>query len=44
MPKAVERKLKAAARKRGYGKKRTNAFVYGSLRKMGWKPKRKRRK
>jgi len=39
MPKAMERKLKAEAKKRGYGKKRTGAFVYGSLRKTGWKPK-----
>jgi len=43
MPKAVERKLKSIARHRHYGKKRTNAFVYGSLRKMGWKPKRERK-
>jgi hypothetical protein len=40
MPKELERKLKAEARARGYSKKRTDAFVYGTLRKMGWKPKR----
>ena len=38
MPKALERKLKAQARKKGLGKKRTGAFVYGTLRKTGWKP------
>lgn len=40
MPKALERKLFAEAVKKGLGKKRTAAYVYGSLRKMGWKPKR----
>lgn len=38
MPKAMELKLKAIARKRGYGKKRTGAFVYGPMRNIGWKP------
>lgn len=38
MPKPAERRLKATARKRGYGKERAGAYVYGSLRKMGWKP------
>lgn len=33
MPKRVERKLLAEARKRGYGKKRTGAYVYGTLQK-----------
>lgn len=40
MPKAMERKLKRIAKRRGYSKKRTNAFVYGSMRRTGWKPKR----
>ncbi len=39
MPKALERKLKAEAKKKGLGKKRTGAYVYGTLRKTGWKPK-----
>lgn len=34
MPKKVERKLLATARKRGYGKKRTGAYVYGTLAKL----------
>lgn len=38
MPKDLEKKLKAAAKKKGYGKKRTNAFVHGTLRKTGWTP------
>jgi len=31
MPKKLERKLFATARKRGYGRKRTQAYVYGTL-------------
>jgi len=39
MPKAMERKLKQIARSRGYGKKRTGAFVYGTMqRRTSWHP------
>lgn len=38
MPEAMERKLKAEAKKKGFGKKRTGAYVYGTMRKTGWKP------
>ena len=38
MPKKLERKLMAEAKKRGYGKKRAAAFTYGTLRKTGWEP------
>jgi len=38
MPKALEKKLKATARKRGYSEERSDAFVYGSMRKTGWVP------
>lgn len=34
MPKKLERKLFATARKRGYGRKRTRAYVYGTLYKI----------
>jgi hypothetical protein len=44
MPKKMERALKATARKRGYGKKRTGAYVYGTMRKTGWKPSTQRRR
>lgn len=44
MPKALERKLKRQAKKKGFGKKRTAAYVYGTLRSTGWKPKRKSKK
>jgi hypothetical protein len=42
MPKALERKLKKQAKKKGLGKKRTGAYVYGAMRKTGWKPTRKK--
>lgn len=38
MPKALERKLKRQAEKKGFGKKRTGKYVYGALRATGWKP------
>ena len=41
MPKALERKLKAKARKMGMSKKRLGAYVYGTLRKIGCKPKKR---
>jgi hypothetical protein len=41
MPKPLERKLKRQAKKKGLGKKRAGAYVYGTLRKTGWKPSRK---
>jgi hypothetical protein len=37
MPVRLERKLKATARKRGYSKRRTGAYVYGTMRKLGWR-------
>ena len=39
MPKAIEQKLKRQAKKKGFGKKRAAAYIYGTLRKLGWKPK-----
>jgi len=42
MPKEIEEKLKRKTKKRGLSKKRTAAFVYGTLRKTGWKPKKKK--
>jgi len=38
MPLRLERKLKKEAKQKGFSKKRTNAYVYGTLRKTGWKP------
>lgn len=39
MPVALERKLKAQAKKKGMSKKKAAAYVYGTMRKTGWKPK-----
>lgn len=41
MPKAMERALKRRAKKMGLSKKRTGAYIYGTMRKTGWKPKKK---
>jgi len=40
MPKALERKLKKICKQRGMGKTQCAQYVYGTLRKTGWKPKR----
>ena len=37
MPKALEKKLYAEARKKRFGKERTDRYVYGTLRKLGYK-------
>jgi hypothetical protein len=38
MPKVLERKLHAEAKTKGLSEERTNAYVYGTLRKTGWTP------
>ena len=44
MPKKLERKLKRqAAKKKGWSKKRKDSYVYGVLRKTGWKPPKERK-
>jgi hypothetical protein len=43
MPKALERRLKDAARRKGLKGKRADRYTYGTLRAMGWKPKQERR-
>lgn len=42
MPKKLEKKLRREANKKGLKGERANAYVYGSLRKTGWKPKKKK--
>lgn len=42
MPKKEERVLKIQAAKKGFTGARKDAYVYGTLRKMGWKPSRER--
>ena len=41
MPEKIEKSLKSQASKKGMSKERTAAYVYGTLRKTGWKPKHK---
>lgn len=42
MPKALERQLARQASKKGLSGKRKAAYVYGTLRKTGWKPSREK--
>lgn len=44
MPKALEDKLRKQAAKEGITGDRRNAYVYGTMREMGWKPAREKRK
>lgn len=44
MPKPMERKLRIQARKKFPGnKEKQDRYVYGAMRKIGWKPKRKKK-
>lgn len=43
MPAKMEKALKKEAKKKGLKGDRADAYVYGTLRKTGWKPKRKKR-
>jgi len=44
MPKALENKLKREAGKKGLKGERADAYIYGTLRKTGWKPTREKKK
>lgn len=44
MPAKLERELKAEAKKKGLKGDRANAYVYGTLRKTGWKPAREKKR
>ena len=39
MPKKMEKELRKAAKKKGLDKENSEAYIYGTLRKTGWKPK-----
>tara|TARA_Y100000296_G_C5066936_1_gene202826 strand:- start:36 stop:158 length:123 start_codon:yes stop_codon:yes gene_type:complete len=39
MPKELKQQLKKQVSKKKWSKKRKDAYVYGTLRKTGWKPK-----
>ena len=40
----MEEALKKEAKKKGLKGSKANAYVYGALRKTGWKPKREKKK
>jgi len=42
MPKKLEQALKREAAKKGMSKERADRFVYGTMRKTGWKPKKRK--
>ena len=44
MPKAKERQVRRQAKKKGIKGKSADAYVYGTMRKTGWKPSREKRK
>jgi hypothetical protein len=44
MPKKMEAALKREAKKKGLSKKKAGAYVYGTMRKEGWTPKKKAKK
>ena len=44
MPKELEEKLRRQGRKKGFKGDRLKAYLYGALRKTGWRPSRERRK
>jgi hypothetical protein len=42
MPNKLERKLRRYARRKGMNRSQTAKYVWGTMRRLGWKPKRKR--
>lgn len=43
MPKKLEQQLKKQAAQKGLSEKRADAYVYGTMRKTGWKPKQEKK-
>ena len=44
MPKKLERELKRQAKEKGFSGERADRYVYGTLRKTGWKPSHQKKK
>ena len=44
MPKALERRLKRQATRKGLKGKRAAAYVYGTMRRTGWTPNHQKKK
>lgn len=43
MPKELEEKLKRSGKKKGFIGKKLGAYVYRTMRKLGWKPNREKK-
>lgn len=43
MPKKMEQELKKEAKKKGLKGKKADAYIYGAMRKAGWKPKKEKK-
>lgn len=43
MPLKMEKELKKEAKKKGLKGRKANAYIYGTMRKAGWKPKREQK-
>ena len=43
MPAEMEQDLKASTKKKGLSKEKAGAYVYGTMRKAGWKPAKEKR-
>ena len=44
MPKKMHKALAKSAKKKGLKGKRKDAYIYGGMRKLGWKPKKRKKK
>jgi hypothetical protein len=44
MPKKMEKALKQQAKKKGLTGDRADAYIYGTMRKTGWEPKKSKKK
>ena len=44
MPKAMEEKLRKEAKEKGLKGAKADAYVYGTMRKTGWKPNKEKKK
>ena len=42
MPAQLERRLRRQAQRKGLSGKRADAYVFGTLRRSGWKPRKKK--
>lgn len=42
MPKALEKKLRMKGRAKGYTARQLDSYIFGTMRRLGWKPKKER--